>query len=226
MPSGAMASGLRLAGTRFLVTVLLLAPVTSLDFYAFFQARPLLGEGHRNNASRRLTRAPLYEVQVGVALLARCFMRRDRKLPPFISNQLPLATRSTAAVKVQTEDDESEWRSQSSPWWHPMELEWKSFHAWTLTSFKSWDVHLTRLIYYYRNHKILMILVKGKDSWLWVHFCFIFKIKALKYNCLSRLGPRQISNLPFLGQFSGNLFGIVKGGIDAEKNWNFDLCLW
>ena len=109
MPSGAMASGLRLAGTRFLVTVLLLLlPVTSLGFYAFFHARPLLGEGHRNNASRRLTRAPLYEVQVGVALLARCFMRRDRKLPPFISNQLPLATRSTAAVKVQTEDDESE----------------------------------------------------------------------------------------------------------------------
>ena len=70
----------------------------------------------------------------------------------------------------------------------------------------------------YCNHKILMILVKGKDSWLWVHFCFIFKIKALKYNCLSRLGPRQISNLPFLGQFSGNLFGIVKGGIDADKN--------
>ena len=106
MPSGAMASGLRLAGTRFLVTVLLLAPVTSLHFYAFFHATPLLGEGHRNNASRRLTRAPLYEVQVGVALLARCFMRRYRK--PFISNQLPLATRSTAAVKVQTEDDESE----------------------------------------------------------------------------------------------------------------------
>ena len=136
-------------------------------------------------------------------------MRRDRKLPPFISNQLPLATRSTAAVKVQTEDDESEWRSQSSPWWHPMELKWKSFHAWTLTSFKSWDVHLTRLIYYYRNHKILMILVKGKDSWLWVHFCFIFKIKALKYNCLSRLGPRNISNLPFLGQLSELKFSFV-----------------